>query len=280
MGCGASQPVAQTISEVTKSEKTVEQKHTANASAPPTSADAGKTGAATEVEEEAAAPNSVNSNHEISAELKKVYGFVPVPYIRNVFADYDTNQDGTLQANELREFLKDLGEDPSPSDVESAIQAMGDANGRVTFDVFMEWYTEDYSQKQVYAVFVKYDADGSGLLSPTELRMLLKDLCESNDDDSVQGVLDLCDTNSDNVISYNEFFKYFNGNWKLARLSANFQQYDLNGDGSLGVKEVQKLLKSIGLKGTKQQAIEVIDQLDTNSNKKVEFQEFLKWAAE
>lgn len=44
--------------------------------------------------------------------------------------------------------------------------------------MFMEWYTEDYSQKQVYAVFVKYDADGSGLLSPTELRMLLKDLCE------------------------------------------------------------------------------------------------------
>lgn len=63
--------------------------------------------------------------------MQKVYGFVPVPYIRNVFADYDTNQDGTLQANELREFLKDLGEDPSPSDVESAIQAMGDPNGRV-----------------------------------------------------------------------------------------------------------------------------------------------------
>ena len=103
---------------------------------------------------------------------------------KQTFSQIDTNGDGTLEREELSELLKELtGLPPTKEDVDDAFKDMGAANqgGKVTLDMFREWYIDSETRvsKQAHDAFDQIDTDNSGEISQDELTGILTSLVAS-----------------------------------------------------------------------------------------------------
>jgi len=66
----------------------------------------------------------------------------------------------------------------------------------------------DEAVKSLKETFKKFDEDGSGTMPREDLRILLKELCESFPDDIVESLLDGADKKKDGKIAYDEFVDF------------------------------------------------------------------------
>mmetsp|Transcript_64276 Transcript_64276/g.119453 ORF Transcript_64276/g.119453 Transcript_64276/m.119453 type:complete len:428 (+) Transcript_64276:83-1366(+) len=65
---------------------------------------------------------------------------------------------------------------------------------------------------------------------------------------------------------------------KKEKVRKLFEKYDANGDGTLSLDELEKILKAIGVEGSK--CNEYFTHIDQNKNGVIEYQEFLDWLYE
>ena len=157
------------------------------------------------------------------------------------FRQFDFNQDGKLQRDELAHLLKHLEPDRPPTEevidflMEKAtaietysMTIAGDKNGSVSWHdarKTVETY-HDYCKDQRYldAIFKRFDADDSGFLDLDELPLLLQAIAPEGcqvDRVDAEYVLKQCDENGDGVISRDEVMPMLARWSKIAITKAN-----------------------------------------------------------
>jgi len=167
-------------------------------------------------------------------------------------------------------------------------------------------------EKEVQALFERYDEDKSGYLETNEFRLLLKDLrtrLPFITEDDLQFFLCEADVNQDNKIEYHEFIPIAlqiiqtvysrkkcdqenEGVRDMARslvrgmdkeelervLHTIFQAFDTDGSGSLSRDEFVKALQSMELGLTRREVNCVLSQYDTNRDGQISYNEFVPFA--
>lgn len=128
--------------------------------------------------------------------------------LKEAFAIFDANGDGTIEAKELREVMRSLGQNPSKKEIKEMISSVdGDDNGAIDFDEFlvlMKSRPKDPDQ-ELRNAFKVFDTDNSGSISRSELKNLMINLGQSLTDNEVDEMMKMVDINNDGEISFEEF---------------------------------------------------------------------------
>ena len=64
--------------------------------------------------------------------------------IREIFSHFDKDKSKSIEANELLNVLRALGDEPTADDLVMALEGLDtDHNGRISFDEFAAWWSNE-----------------------------------------------------------------------------------------------------------------------------------------
>ncbi|EZG55535.1 calmodulin [Gregarina niphandrodes] len=116
------------------------------------------------------------SEHHLSREV--------VNNFQEAFNLFDKDGDGTITAEELATVMRNLGQNPTESEVQDMMNEVdADGNGTIDFTEFlsvMARKVKDSDHKEeLMAAFKVFDRDGDGVISSDELRGVMAALGET-----------------------------------------------------------------------------------------------------
>ncbi|XP_019706005.1 probable calcium-binding protein CML14 [Elaeis guineensis] len=132
--------------------------------------------------------------------------------LRDIFARFDMDSDGSLTQLELAALLRSLGLKPTGDQIHALLSNMdANGNGSIEFNELANAIAPLMSdqalinQEQLLDVFRSFDRDGNGYISAAELARAMARMgqpltfCELNE------MMHEADTDGDGVISFTEF---------------------------------------------------------------------------
>ncbi|KAJ1394717.1 EF-Hand 1, calcium-binding site [Sesbania bispinosa] len=132
--------------------------------------------------------------------------------LREIFARFDMDSDGSLTMLELAALLRSLGLKPSGDQVQVLLANMdSNGNGTVEFDELVRTILPDMNaqvllnQEQLLSVFKSFDRDGNGFISAAELAGAMAKMGQPLTYRELREMIKEADTDGDGVISFNEF---------------------------------------------------------------------------
>ncbi|XP_058109012.1 probable calcium-binding protein CML25 [Magnolia sinica] len=127
-------------------------------------------------------------------------------------------------------------------------------------------------------VFRKFDANGDGKISSTELGSIMASLGHPASEEELHSMIGEADSDGDGFIDLNEFIELnINGvdATKIVEdLTHAFMIFDVDGNGSISPKELQKVLRSLGDDCTVDDCKKMISGVDRNGDGLIDFEEF------
>jgi len=134
------------------------------------------------------------------------------------------------------------------------------------------------SRRELEGVFRKFDSNGDGKISKSELSSVMGALGCSGAEEEIDRMMKEADTDKDGFISLEEFVdantKNINANRVMRDLENAFKMYDLDNDGSISVEELYRVLKNLGEVSTFQECQQMIKSVDTSNRGSVSFEDF------
>jgi len=130
--------------------------------------------------------------------------------IQEAFKLYDTDDSGTIDADELKVAMRAMGFEPKRDEVRRMIQESDrDGTGTIPFETFkavmaQKMRTRDPREEAIKA-FRLFDDDETGTISLKNLRRVAKELGENMTDDELQIVVDYCDLDGRGEVSMEDF---------------------------------------------------------------------------
>ncbi|XP_015883151.2 probable calcium-binding protein CML15 [Ziziphus jujuba] len=132
--------------------------------------------------------------------------------LKDIFARFDMDSDGSLTVLELAALLRSLGLKPSGDQIHVLLANMdSNGNGSVEFDELVNAILPDMSeeilinQEQLLEVFRSFDRDGNGYISAAELAGSMAKMGQPLTYKELTEMIKEADTDGDGVISFNEF---------------------------------------------------------------------------
>lgn len=115
---------------------------------------------------------------------------------------------------ELKKILRALNIKASDSEVQQLLQQMDtDNSGEIDFNEFKNVmgasFFKKYSRQELYAAFKKFDADGNGFISSSELEHILSRMGRHLSRNEIEAMVKSVDSSGDGKISFDEFQKLF-----------------------------------------------------------------------
>ncbi|CAO2209092.1 unnamed protein product [Urochloa humidicola] len=138
---------------------------------------------------------------------------------------------------------------------------------------------------EMQKVFSRFDADGDGRISPSELaavnRAISPPPSSSHGGREVAAMMDELDTDRDGYVDLGEFAAFHTraAGELEAELRAAFDVYDVNGDGRITAAELGKVLAQIGEGCSGEECERMIAGVDVDGDGCVGFEEFKKMMA-
>eukprot|EP00536_Pseudo-nitzschia_multiseries_P006996 jgi/Psemu1/286820/fgenesh1_pg.156_\ len=138
--------------------------------------------------------------------------------LKEAFAMFDINGDGTIELNEIKQVMRKLGQNPTEDELKEMISTVDD-NGDHEIDfeeflVLMKSRTDvdpKDPEKELKDAFAVFDTDGNGSIDRKELKRLMKKLGQALTEAEVDAMMDEVDINGDGTISYEEFKSMMQG---------------------------------------------------------------------
>merc|ERR1712106_1008865 len=181
--------------------------------------------------------------------------------VKKAFRKFDSNGDGHLDKSEMKKLLVSSGKNVSDQEV-AALFAQGDVDGdgmidiqefvKLMFPAAAATVTKVQQSfknlNDVKAAFRRFDSDGDGHISRTELRQAMSSFSEAE----VDSVFALGDKDQSGGIDYQEFIGMMmpNSTTVLKRVASQFnsikavkdgfKRIDNNGDGAISRQELKQ----------------------------------------
>ncbi|KAM7255208.1 hypothetical protein ACFE04_020449 [Oxalis oulophora] len=135
-----------------------------------------------------------------------------------------------------------------------------------------------FAIEEIKQVFNKFDVNGDGKISSTELGQVMSSLgCHVNDDELNYMIREV-DSDGDGFIDFDEFVelntKGIDSNEALENLKQAFSVYDIDGNGSISAEELHQVLKSLGDQCPMAECRKMINGVDRDGDGMIDFQEF------
>lgn len=135
---------------------------------------------------------------------------------KELFLEFDCDNTGTINLNELRSMFRNLGHHPPPRLLYEILCAASDQvktedeSGSVEMDFRQFLCSMDLLNKQEaeisHTLFVTHDTDDSGELSTSEIAVLLESLGYKPSPEMIRQVVSDFDKDQNGVFNYEEFF--------------------------------------------------------------------------
>ncbi|GLU23667.1 hypothetical protein SLE2022_396560 [Rubroshorea leprosula] len=128
--------------------------------------------------------------------------------LKQMFANMDTDNSGTITYDELKAGLARLGSKLTEAEVKQLMEA-ADLDGTGTID-YIEFITATMHRhrlerdEHLYKAFQHFDKDNSGFITMDELEAAMKEY-GMGDDASIKQIISEVDTDNDGKIDYDEF---------------------------------------------------------------------------
>ncbi|KAL3888109.1 hypothetical protein ACJMK2_000490 [Sinanodonta woodiana] len=131
--------------------------------------------------------------------------------IEAAFKACDSNHDGRIVPQEVKKACKQLGIFLCKPELDGIMKETDKSgNGYIELKEFTEIVGEqmvvtNYRNEQLKKAFKRFDKDGDGTITKTEIKLVFKESGLELDDASLQELMEEADTNKDGVISFDEF---------------------------------------------------------------------------
>ncbi|GMJ09647.1 CALMODULIN LIKE 25 [Hibiscus trionum] len=159
----------------------------------------------------------------------------------------------------------------------SAASPVVPPNGLPFFQSPMRTPTQIQLQ-ELEEVFKKFDANGDGKISSSELDSIMGSLGQKLSDEELHKMIKEVDADGDGFIDFDEFVelntKGVDSNEVLENLKEAFSVYDLDGNGSISAEELHKVLQSLGDDCSISECRKMICGVDKDGNGLIDFEEF------
>ncbi|KAL4955329.1 hypothetical protein BDW69DRAFT_160822 [Aspergillus filifer] len=135
-----------------------------------------------------------------------------IDQFREVFSVFDKDQNGDIDAQELGEVMRSLGQAPTDAELQDIIDELDvDRTGTIDFEEFLILMSRKVRdadpEAELRSAFAVFDQDKNGTISADELRRVLTSIGDNVSDADVEEMLKLADVNGDGTIDYEEFVK-------------------------------------------------------------------------
>ncbi|TMX04672.1 hypothetical protein EJD97_005961 [Solanum chilense] len=131
----------------------------------------------------------------------------------------------------------------------------------------------------VEKVFRKFDANGDGKISLSELGAILNALGSKTSPDEVKRIMLEVDTDGDGFIDLKEFAAFYcpgEADGDNKELREAFDLYDKDKNGKITAAELHSVMKSLGEKCSLKDCRRMISKVDVDGDGCVNFEEFKK----
>lgn len=134
---------------------------------------------------------------------------------------------------------------------------------------------------EVKKVFNRFDANGDGKISASELTDVMKALGSETSPEEVARMMEEIDTDRDEFINLEEFAGFLKCNnveddGGVKELKEAFEMYDLNKNGLISSSELHQILTRLGESCSIQDCTNMITSVDSDGDGFVNFEEFKK----
>ncbi|KAJ0978026.1 hypothetical protein J5N97_013500 [Dioscorea zingiberensis] len=125
-------------------------------------------------------------------------------------------------------------------------------------------------------VFKKFDSNGDGRISTSELANILESLGQTASDEELARMMAVADADGDGFISLTEFLDLMSADdaSALEDLRHAFAVFDTDRSGSISAEELATVLRSLGEGASVAQCRRMIDSVDRDGDGMVNFEEF------
>uniref|UniRef100_A0A224YV18 Calmodulin n=1 Tax=Rhipicephalus zambeziensis TaxID=60191 RepID=A0A224YV18_9ACAR len=131
--------------------------------------------------------------------------------LKAAFLLLDKNQDGRVNAAEIKHMLDNLGILLNDSMIEKlVVQASGRDDGLISEDEFLAWMAAQTSIKDdvmedLLAAFRVFDKDANGYITKDELKLAMEMIGEPMSEAQLDSMIRATDIDNDGRINYEEF---------------------------------------------------------------------------
>jgi Ca2+-binding EF-hand superfamily protein len=136
-------------------------------------------------------------------------GAVSQELVREVFIRHAKARPNSLNPTELRNALKDLGQDISDAEFEAALKKVdADGNGTVELDEFYLFLNTQKglaSRDDIIAAFRLFDDDKDGKLTKVEFEKILRNLGQPVAQEEIQELIQAAGPGADGLIDYTKY---------------------------------------------------------------------------
>lgn len=129
---------------------------------------------------------------------------------KEAFSLFDPHDKGSISCEDLGVVMKSLGQNPTDKEIATMIKEVDvDGNGEIDFAEFVQMMNKQIRNrdvnKELFEAFQVFDSNKNGRISPTELRVTMKNLGQELTEEQLKLMIREADCNGDGVIDFEEF---------------------------------------------------------------------------
>ncbi|KIJ98372.1 hypothetical protein K443DRAFT_680798 [Laccaria amethystina LaAM-08-1] len=129
---------------------------------------------------------------------------------KEAFSLFDKDGDGTITTKELGVVMRSLGQNPTEAELQDMVNEVDrDGNGTIDFEEFLDMMSrnsiDENAEEEMRQAFLVFDKDGSGSISKSELKQVMRSLGEYLTDQEVEEMIREADGDGDGEIDFQEF---------------------------------------------------------------------------
>ncbi|XP_020571276.1 probable calcium-binding protein CML10 [Phalaenopsis equestris] len=134
------------------------------------------------------------------------------------------------------------------------------------------------TREELERVFRKFDSNGDGKISSSELGAIFESLGHPASDEELAGMMNEVDADGDGFISLEEFVDLntseIDSTAALEDLRHAFSVFDLDRNGSISAEELARVMRGLGEGVSVAQCRKMIDGVDQDGDGLISFEEF------